>query len=80
MTTLSFKVTEDEARTIRAQARRMRLSLSEFLRRQAKAVPVSEDKVTRRRCPVTGAPIFAGDPALPPLTTDSVREMLSNHP
>jgi hypothetical protein len=35
MTTLTFKVDEDEARSLRAEARRAMLTLSESLRRQS---------------------------------------------
>jgi hypothetical protein len=81
MTTISFKVTEDEARLIRSLARRERLSLSEYLRRRAShPAPATNVKSRRVRCPHTGALIFATLENQPPLTTESVRELLSNFP
>ena len=80
MKTLTFKVTDDEARAIRALAKREGLSVSEFLRRQAKAVNTPAPEVTTTRCPLTGVTIFAPAPHLPPLTTESVQEMLASFP
>jgi len=79
MKTLSFKVTEDEDRTIRYRARREHLSVSEYLRRRAtgsgEAVVVG-----KVRCEFTEAEIFAPLPDSTPLTTGSVREMLADFP
>lgn len=80
MTTLSFKVTEDGARLIRSLARRERLSVSEFLRRRAGDASAVPGKIRRVRCPHTGAMIFAAPGKLPPLTTESVRQLLSDFP
>ena len=80
MKTLTFKVTDDEARAIRALAKREGLSVSEFLRRQAKTVNTPAPEVTTTRCPLTGVTIFAPAPHLPPLTTESVHEMLASFP
>lgn len=80
MTTLSIKVTEDEARALRAEARRARLSLSQLLRgkiRPAIAAPLEIKLVRSRR---TGARVFAGTPDMPPLTTESVKDMLESFP
>ena len=80
MTTLSFKVTEEEARQIRAAAKRQRLTISEFLRRRAAGTDVAPAKPRLVKCPLTGAMIFAPLPDAPPLTSDSVREMLADFP
>jgi hypothetical protein len=80
MTTLTFKVTDDEARAIRALAKREQVSVSEFLRRRAKGAAVPMPEVTTTRCPLTGVTIFGAAPHLPPLTTESVQEMTASFP
>lgn len=80
MTTLTFKVTDDEARVIRVMAKRERLSVSEFLRRRAKTASTPVPEVTTTRCPLTGVTIFAPAPHLPPLTTESVQEIMASFP
>ena len=80
MKIITFKVTEDEARMIRAQARKEGLTVSEYLRRRASA-PLPTFKARRRiRCPHTGAMIFAAPENQPQLTTERVRELLSDFP
>ena len=80
MTTISFKVGEDEARLIRARARKEGVSVSEYLRRRARlSTPVSR-ALRRVRCPHTGAMIFAAPDDRPPLTTEMVRELLADFP
>jgi len=80
MTTLSFKVTEAEARTIRREARREKLSVSEFLRRRAGTQVAGSSKPRLVRCPHTGAMVFAPVEDRPPLTTEVVRELLTDFP
>jgi hypothetical protein len=81
MVTLTFKATEEEARKIRQQARREKLSLSEYLRRRASAPASSPLSVPRLvRCPHTGAMIYARLDDRPPLTTESVRQLLGDFP
>ena len=79
MTTISFKVSEDEARHIRKRARQQRLSVSEYLRRRAtgtdEAAPVG-----KVRCDITGAEIFAPLTGGSVLTTETVRQMLAEFP
>ncbi len=79
MTTISFKVSEDEARLIRKRAKQQRMSVSEYLRRRAAG---SEDvaPVGKTRCDITGAEIFAALPGSPSLTTEAVRQMLADFP
>ncbi len=80
VTTLSFKVTEDEARAIRRGASRERVSLSEYLRRRAAGPAPAAEKPQIIRCPHTGAAIFASASDLPPLTVASTRELLADFP
>jgi len=80
MPTLTFKVTDEEARYIRALARREKISVSEYLRRQAQPSDESAAPIGHARCEHTGATIFAPAPDLPPLTTESVRQMLAEFP
>jgi hypothetical protein len=80
MPTISFKVSKEEERTIRARARLERLTVSEFLRRQAVALFKPPTVIARVKCPLTGAIIFGGAADLPPLTVDSTREMLADFP
>lgn len=80
MTTLTFKVAEEEARNLRAAARRAKLTLSEFLRRQIRVRAPEAEPVKRVKCRHTGAMIFAPPSHYPILTTESVREMLADFP
>ena len=80
MTTISFKVTEDEARVIRSRAKKERISVSEYLRRRASVTMPVPRKPRQVRCAHTGAMIFAAAEDHPPLTTESVRELLSDFP
>jgi len=80
MPTLTFKVTDEEARQIRAIARRQKLSVSEFLRRQAQLRREKPTEITRVVCPHTGASIFGPAPELPVLNTETVRGMLAEFP
>lgn len=80
MPTLTFKVTDEEARQIRALARRQKLSVSEFLRRQAQAHREKPLEIPRMVCARTGATIFGPNPELPALNTESVRGMLADFP
>lgn len=80
MPTLTFKVTEEEARRIRALARRQKLSVSEFLRRQAQPIREGEARISKVVCAHTGATIFGSAPELPALNTESVRSMMIDFP
>jgi hypothetical protein len=80
MKTLTFKVTEDEARAIRAKARQEKLTLSEYLRRRAIKRSSPTAKPGLIRCSRTGAMIFGPLPGEPPFTTDSVRQLLADFP
>jgi hypothetical protein len=80
MATLTFKVTPQEARLIRSRARKERVTVSEYLRRRASLSLAPAPKPAKVRCPHTGAMIFAPPDNQPPLTTDAVRELLSDFP
>jgi hypothetical protein len=80
VTTITFKVTEDEARQIRARARKEGLTVSEFLRLRARATLPTARKPRKVRCPRTGAMIFSGPSDRPPITTESVRQILADFP
>jgi hypothetical protein len=80
MVTLTFKVSDEEARLIRSRARKERVTVSEYLRRRASLSLVPAGKPAKVRCPHTGAMIFASPDNQPPLTTDAVRELLSDFP
>ena len=80
MKTISFKVSDDEARLIRSLAKKERTSLSEYLRRRAKGAAQTPEPPQRVRCEFTGAMIFAPLSGRKPLTTDSVRGILSDFP
>ena len=80
MTTISFKVSDEEARLIRSRATREGVSVSEYLRRRARLSVPGPRKPRLVCCPHTGAMIFAASEDQPPLTTDTVRELLSDFP
>ena len=80
MATISFKVSDDEARMIRVLAGKEGVSVSEFLRRRACISLPAPRKPARVRCPHTGALVFAAPAHLPPLTTETVRELLADFP
>jgi hypothetical protein len=80
MAILTFKVTEQEARLIRSRARKERVTVSEYLRRRASMSLAPARKPAKVRCPHTGATIFASLDDMSPLTTEAVRELLSDFP
>jgi hypothetical protein len=80
MTTLTFKMADDEARNLRAAARRAKLTLSEFVRRRLRMSTVKMKPVGQIKCRHTGAMIFAPAPQHPPLTAAAVKEMLADFP
>lgn len=80
MATITFKVSEDEARLIRSRARIEGVTVSEYLRRRARLAMPAAPPPGRVRCPRTGAMIFAAPEDLPPLTTETVRALLSDFP
>jgi hypothetical protein len=80
MKTLTFKVTDDEAQLIRSLSKRHNLSLSEYLRRRVSGAGFGAATPALVRCEFTGAMIFAPPPNQPPLSTETVRELLADFP
>lgn len=80
LTTISFKVTDDEARRIRQMARDEKLTLSEFLRQRASGAAVAAKKPERVRCEFTGAMIFGHLENRSPLTNEAVKEFAADFP
>ncbi len=80
MATVSFKVSDEEARLIRIRARREGVSVSEYLRRRARLAMPAPSSPRLVRCPHTGAMIFAAPEDQPPLTTDTVQDLLADFP
>ena len=80
MKTISFKVSLEEARDIKARARQQRLTLSQFLRQQATAPVLPVPTLELRKCPVTGAMIFASADSLPTLNVETTRQILADFP
>jgi hypothetical protein len=80
MKTLTFKVSEAEARSLRMAAHRAQLTLSEYLRQRIRANTEAEASVHLVKCPATGAMIFAPDPLKPPLTPAVVKKILTDFP
>jgi hypothetical protein len=78
--TLTFKVTDEEARLIRSGARRERVTVSEYLRRRARLSLSPSSRPGKVRCPHTGAMIFAAPENQPSLTTSAVRDLLADFP
>ena len=80
MKTITFKVTDEEARLIRSLAQREKTSLSEYLRRKATGIPGAAAMPQRMLCPHTGAMVYSGMPGQQPLTTEAVSQMLADFP
>lgn len=80
MTTLTFKLEDAEARRLRQAAKRARLSLSEYVRRKLRAPETAMEPPPLVKCSGTGAVIFGPSRQLPPLTTESVKEILGDFP
>ena len=82
MITISLKLSEDDALHLRSSARKAKMTVSSFLRQRIRAQEKPQQpQLLRIRCPLTGAKIFASKGGhLPPLTTASVREMLTEFP
>ena len=81
MPVLTFKVSEPEARVIRARARAARSSISAYVRRAAlghapDTLPVA---VVRRRHPVSGLTYNAATPRRT-VTDDEIRAALADFP
>ncbi len=80
MATITFKITDEEARLLRSRARKERVTVSEYLRRRASLSLAPPRRPAKVRCPHTGATIFASPDHQPPLTMDTVRDLLADFP
>ncbi len=80
MPVLTFKVSDPEARIIRAKARAERTTVSAFLRRAALGGGdrASSVKIVRRRHPVSGLTYNAGKSQR--VTEDEIRAALADFP
>lgn len=83
MATLSFKVTPEEAARIRRSARRIQISVSEFLRRRAMGGATPQAKAGSYRIEtsrVTGLPVMRAPRGTPAVTSAQVRALLADFP
>jgi tartrate dehydratase alpha subunit/fumarate hydratase class I-like protein len=80
MPTITFKMNADQARRIRAMARKQHRTLSDFIRHKTLVGDKTPNRVRQVHCRDTGATIFASASGAPPLTTEAVREMLADFP
>lgn len=80
MPTITFKVSTDEARKIRADARGKKMTVSEFIRGRALNGGGKPGRFRQILCPHTGAKIFSSPAGTQPLTTETVREILADFP
>lgn len=78
MTTLTFKVHDEEAQAIRQRAKAAGLTVSAYLR--LRATPASPPPPRVVNAKYSGAPVFEGHPDYIPLSLESVNEMLSDFP
>jgi hypothetical protein len=83
MTTLSFKVTPQEAARIRLRAKREGRSISEFLRLRAMESETGarlKGNVRITTSPATGLPVMTGPAGTPPVGPDQIRALLLDFP
>ena len=80
MTTLTFKLDESEARSLRLEAKRAKLTLSELLRQKLRNPSKPPQRVELVSCPLTGTTIFGNAPQFGSLSTAAVKEILGEFP
>jgi len=80
MQTITFKVPEEEADYIKAEASNSNLSISEFIRRKIRNQSGEYEPVREVYCPITQTTIFSGSEDLAPLTSESVEKILADFP
>jgi hypothetical protein len=80
MPTLTFKVSEGEARRIRAAARRQKRSLSAHLRAELLGKKSPRAKYRSGKHPISGLPYNAAGKHLPPVSLDDIKESLADFP
>jgi len=81
--TITFKVTAREAARIRRLARHEGLTVSEFLRRRAMQAPPTAHAAGAyhiKTSAVTGLPVMHAPQAVPPVSSEQVRELLADFP
>ena len=80
MPTLTFKVSDDEARLLRARARAEQMTLSAFLRARVLDAAPARRKIAMRKHPVSGLPCDAGAGKRAVVTRDAVKALLADFP
>lgn len=80
MPTLTFKVSLDEARRIRALAKQKKTTLSDYVRTSVLREPKSRGKTRIITDPISGFPVLKAPDGTPPLTSEQVRAMLADFP
>lgn len=80
MPTITFKVTIDEARELRSEAKKRRMTLSDFIRTRALAQENGRHQPKLVTCAHTGAKVFAGISRRGQLTGEKVKELLADFP
>jgi len=80
MPTLTFKVSTEEARAIRAAARREKRTVSAHLRAAVLGKRSPRPKYRSGIHPVSGLPYNAAGKKLPPVTLEDIRESLADFP
>ena len=82
MTAISFKLSKDEASSLRRQAHEAHVTVSAFLR------DLISKKTKKKEAPrfiikynkITGTPVISSTQNLPTFTTEQVKEMLADFP
>jgi hypothetical protein len=80
MPTFTFKVSPEEARTIRAKARAEKSSVSAFLRTRVLDAKPAPRKVIIKKHPVSGLPYNATDVGGPIVTHEQIKAALADFP
>lgn len=81
MPTLTFKVSAEEARLIRARARDEKRTLSALLRSAVLPVPPTRrPRIIVKKHPVSGLPYDAGGKGRPHVTHEQIKALLADFP
>ena len=81
MPTFTFKVSDEEARLIRARARTEKRTLSALLR--SAVLPTTPARIPRiivKKHPVSGLPYDAGGKGRPQVTDEQIKALLADFP
>ena len=79
MPTISFKVTEAEARDLRRNAQLRKMTVSDYLRRSAFPPPARPRKRLIKKHPVSGAP-YDATPGAIAATEEDIKAALADFP